>query len=54
VSGKIERRAGEKFELIGPLGLFPDPVARQSEHDLDALVVDRVDENIGGCGFHLA
>jgi hypothetical protein len=29
-----------------------DAIAWQSEHDLDAPIVDRVDENIGGCGFH--
>ena len=29
-----------------------DAVARQSEHDFDAPIVDRVDEKIGGCVFH--
>jgi hypothetical protein len=31
-----------------------DAVNRQSKHDLDARIVDRVDENISGCGFHRA
>jgi hypothetical protein len=42
-------------DLIGALSQrlhnSVDAVARQSEHDLDAPVVDRVDENITGCGF---
>jgi hypothetical protein len=45
-------------DLIGALSQrlhdSVDAVARQSEHDLDAPVVERVDENISGCGFHRA
>jgi hypothetical protein len=45
-------------DLIGALSKrlhnSVDTVARQSKHDLDASIVDRVDENISGCGFHRA
>jgi hypothetical protein len=43
-------------DLIGALSQrlhdSVDAVARQAEHHFDAPIVDRVDENIGGCGFH--
>lgn len=42
-------------DLIGALSQrlhdSVDAVARQSEHDLDSPIADRVDENIGGCSF---